>query len=111
MTMGLCIINLNQGSVPSATTNYTITCVEDEARSIHAVWASTTASFTIQPQVSLDGVNFINTGSVATVADNSSSAFWNQSTFPEAAYVRIRVVKTSGALTSLNIYVGTTPRG
>lgn len=106
----LTVIDLTKGVIPTASTNYDFKADHFEVFSLQVVWTSTTASFSIQPQLSLDGTNFANIGTAVTVANNSGSTVYHQIDLREVPYVRLAVTKTSGALTALKLLVANTIR-
>lgn len=91
---------LNATSV-AASADYDIKVRDKEVVTIWAGWASTTASFSLQLQYSLDGTTFINDGSAQAIANDSGNKVWEPSVV--VPFYRVASTRTSGTLTSLKI--------
>lgn len=84
-----------------ASANYDIKVRDKEVVTIWAAWASTTASFSLQLQYSLDGATWINDGSAQAIANDSGNKVWEPSVV--TPFYRVASTRTSGTLTTLKI--------
>jgi hypothetical protein len=93
----------------TATTAYSFTADFNKAETIQFVYTSTTASFSIAVEHSLDGINWIVEGSATTVTDASGTAYVHLKE-KDALYWRVNATRTSGTLTTFKAYVAYTKR-
>jgi hypothetical protein len=84
-----------------ASADYDIKVRDKEVVTIWAGWASTSATFSLQLQYSLDGTTYINDGSAQAISDNSGNKVWEPAIV--APFYRVASTRTSGTLTSLKI--------
>lgn len=89
----------------AATTSYSFTADYCKAETIQFVYTSTTASFSIQVEHSLDGTNWIAEGSATAVSNASGTAHVHLKE-KDALYWRVTATRTSGTLTTFKAYVG-----
>ena len=93
-----------------ATTNYAFTADTNRVRAVQAVWTSSTASFTLTLQYSLDGTNWSNFTSATAITNSSSNVMWDVLDTKDAVYWQVAATRTSGTLTTLKIYFANEPR-
>lgn len=87
-----------------ATTSYTFSAAYTKPMAVQAVWTSSTASFTIALESSLDGTNYQAFTTATTITNSSSTVIWDAKSI-EAPYWRVTATRTSGTLTTLKVYV------
>jgi hypothetical protein len=92
------------------TTNYTFQAKSSKPIAVQAVWTSTTASFTLTLQYSVDGTNYQDFTTGTAISNSSSNVIWDISTVKDAPYWRVNAARTSGTLTTLQLYVASVPR-
>lgn len=89
-----------------ATTNYGFTSDTNVVVAAQAVWTSTTSSFTITLQYSLDNVSWVNFAAGTAITNTSSNVMWDvQNSWKDGTFWRVNVARTSGTLDTLKIYV------
>jgi hypothetical protein len=93
-----------------ATTNYTFESKHNKSIAVQAVYTSTTASFTLTLQYSVDNVNFQDFTTGTAVSNASGNVIWDIGTTKDAPYWRVNATRTSGTLTTLKIYRASVPR-
>ena len=98
------------GGVPVVSTNYQFNADFLDVLSIQVAWTSTTAAFAYIIQTSNDNVNWTDLGASQAIANNNGSTHTQIKMVKDAAYYRIALTKTSGALTTFNILVASLPR-
>lgn len=87
-----------------ASANYAFTADTHKVRAVQAVWTSSTASFTLTLQYSLDNVNWTNFTTATTITNSSSNVMWDVLDTKDAVYWQVAATRTSGTLTTLKIY-------
>lgn len=93
-----------------ATTNYPFESKHNKPVAVQAVWTSTTASFSLTLQYSVDGTNYQDFTTGTAISNSSSNVIWDISTVKDAPYWRVNATRTSGTLTTLQLYVASVPR-
>lgn len=93
-----------------ASANYAFTADTNRVRAVQAVWTSSTASFTLTLQYSLDGTNWTDFTTATTITNSSSNKMWDVLDTKDAPFWQVASARTSGTLTTLKIYVANEPR-
>lgn len=97
--------NITNATTVVASANYGFTADTHKVRAVQAVWTSSTASFTLTLQYSLDGVNWANFTTATTITSSSSNVIWDVLDTKDAPYWQVASARSSGTLTTLKIYV------
>jgi hypothetical protein len=107
-------LHVNQianGAAVVADTAYTFNAEFHEARSVHIIWTSTTASATVALQFSNDGgTTWENFAAAQAISNNNGSVFHKVAGNTDAFSWRVYLDWTSGTLTTLKAYVAYLPR-
>lgn len=93
----------------AATTSYSFTADHHKVESIQIIWTSTTASFSISIQHSLDGTNWEADGSATSISNSSSNTMYHLKE-KDSLYWRVTATRTSGTLDTFKALVGYVPR-
>jgi hypothetical protein len=75
-----------------------------KVKAVQAVWTSTTASFALTLQFSVDGSNWTDFTTATSITNTSSHVYWNVADTVDVPYWRVNVARTSGTLTTLKVY-------
>ena len=89
-----------------ADTVYNIKTEWLQPKEVHAEWTETTVSATVSLQVSFDNVIWTDFETPTAVSGNTSKTWETSRNVP---YMRVLVDWTSGAVTTLNVYVTSLP--
>lgn len=94
----------------AATANYAFESKHNKSVAVQAVWTSTTASFSLTLQYSVDGTNWQDFTTGTAISNTSGNVIWDIGTTKDAPYWRVNAARTSGTLTTLQIYRASVPR-
>lgn len=98
-------ILLNNSALAVSTTTEAVNLETIVNFSVQIVWTSVTASFSIQVEVSNDGLNWVNLGSAAVINNNSGNVMVEKSNNTNR-FMRVSVTRTSGTANVKLIYAG-----
>lgn len=101
---------LLDGTTVVATASYPFTADSRKVRSVQMVYTSTTASFSIALQYSNDNTTWKDFTTATSISDASGDVDWQVLDTKDALYWRVRSTRTSGTLTTLQIYLASVDR-
>lgn len=93
-----------------ATTNYPFVAKHYKPVAVQAVWTATTATMTLTLQYSVNNTTWSDFTTATAISDASGNVMWDIGVTKDAPYWRVLVTRTSGTLTTLQVYLAQQPR-